>query len=224
MADKGGSSGKGPWPDMRSLRWPPEGVEAVPKGAGASNEPIIPPFELAPDPRGTGGVVAVPIPERPLEVVTVNETPPLPPAVATLPTPEIAADTSFPDAAVPASLPHGAAVAAEAPGAAVDGSCQAGLIVAELRALRSAVEALTAAITGMGVSRPRTAPGTGVVPVRVVSDHQARAEIQEYFLRHQGETLYPAQIADALNLPVLKVAELCEALALRGRISRNPVS
>ena len=75
MADKGGGAGKGHWPDMRSLRWPPEGVEAVPSRVGASGEPVIPPFELAPDPRGTGAVVAVPIPERPPEIVVLGEVP-----------------------------------------------------------------------------------------------------------------------------------------------------
>ena len=82
---------------------------------------------------------------------------------------------------------------------------------------------MTAAIQGKG----GVALGGGnarAVPVRMVSDHQARAEIQEYFLRHQSETVYPAQIADALNLPVLKVAELCESLAARGQVIRNSVS
>ncbi len=217
MAEKGGSSGKGRWPDMRSLRWPPEGVEVTPGGTGSAGAPVIPPFELAPDPRGTGAVIAVPIPEVPPEIVTLSESLAGPPVAAVASSPEGGGQASVPDSVV-----------APAPVVA-EGACQAVLIVSELRALRGAVEALTAAIAGIsgagvGGAGPRPATGTGVVPVRVVSDHQARAEIQEYFLRHQGETLYPAQLADALNLPVLKVAELCEALALRGQISRNLVS
>ncbi len=213
MADNGGGSGKGRWPDMRSLRWPPEGVEARPAEPGASEAAAIPPFELAPDPRGTGAVVAVPIPETPPEIECLGDFPGAPvTAESRVPPPE----------ATPAPAPVASAV--PVPSAAADGPCQAALIVSELRALRGAVEALSVAITGIGGAGVRAAPGTGVVPVRAVSDHQARTEIQEYFLRHSGETLYPAQIADALNLPVLKVAELCEGLALRGQVSRNLVS
>ncbi len=215
VTDKaGGASGKGQWPDMRSLRWPPEGVEAKPDAAGGEGPGPIPPFELAPDPDGTGTLVAVPVPERPpvIEVAALPESPALSPAPTLAPASRVQEPT--PVKSAPAETPVGP-----------DGACQASLIVAELRALRGAVEALTAAIVGTGAGGGvRVAPGTGIVPVRTLSDHQARAEIQEYFLRHQGETLYPAQIADALNLPVLKVAELCETLALRGQISRNLVS
>ncbi len=218
MADKGGGAGKGHWPDMRSLRWPPEGVEAVPSGTKASGEPMVPPFELAPDPRGTGAVVAVPIPERPPEIVVLGDAPR---AEA------VAASSERPVQAALAEVAEDSTAAVQ--GGSIDGGGdgvsprQAALILSELQALRGAVEALTAAIQGKG----GVALGGGnarAVPVRMVSDHQARAEIQEYFLRHQSETVYPAQIADALNLPVLKVAELCESLAARGQVIRNSVS
>ena len=202
--NRSGAAGKGRWPDMRSLRWPPVGVEAKSSAVGEEPE-AIPPFELVPE-AGGGGPVAVAGCEAVAE-----------PLMAAAPT-------------APSGTKKGGTMSAKveaAPMGVAEGGCQGALIVEEVRALRRAVEALTKAIAGLGgaagaaTGGVRTAPGAGVVPVRSVSDHQARHEIQEYFLRHQGETLYPAQIADALNLPVLKVAELCETLAMRGQVNRN---
>lgn len=166
--NQGGASGKRGWPDARALGWPPEGVEAKPAPADA-----VPPFELAPDPGGSGALVAV----------AVDQPPP-----AVEPPAESAAG---PDA-----------------------------VLQELRALRQTVAALSAEVKALRDSGARPAGANGLVPARGVSDQQAGREIQEYFLRHPGETLYPAQIADALGLPVVKVAELCEALARRGQLGR----
>lgn len=173
MSDnQGGAAGKRGWPDARALGWPPEGVESKPAAADA-----VPPFELAPDPAGSGGLIPI----------ALDAPPPV----------------------VEAGVDSGA-----------DGSAA---VLQELRTLRRMVETLSAEVKALRDSGgPRPASGFGLVPARGVSDQQARQDIQEYFLRHQGETLYPAQIADALDLPVLKVAELCEALALRGQLNRNP--
>ena len=164
---------------MRSLGWPPEGVESKPPAEGAAAVPVTP-FELAPDPGGSGALVAVEV-EQPPRLVEVLPEPAAPPAAV-----------------------------AEGDGAQ---------ILKELRSLRQAVDALTVAVRSLGDSG--AARATGAVAARHLSDQQARQEIQEYFLRHQNQTLFPAQIADALGLPLLKVAELCEAMATRGQISRD---
>ena len=205
----GGASGKRAWPDMRSLGWPPEGYEPKPgesaedhppgpAEAGGAAEPAgeaIPPFELAPDPGGSGGLVAVPVPEPPRLITTLEQ---------------------------PTAGPS-ATEAVDAAGA--EPSPEAGdrdaAILAELRGLRRAVDALAAAVRGLGEAGVRPAVAAATLPARQLPDHQALQEIQDYFLTHPGETLYPAQIAHALGLPALRVAELCEALAGRGQLARS---
>ncbi len=174
MADnEGGGADKRGWPDMRALRWPPEGVELDPE-AKPKPDDLPPPVEFAADPGGSGTLVAVPVGER------------------------------IPAVAEPAS--------------------EGERILAELRSLRQAVESLAGTVRTLSDSGRAGGGGGGggsSGPARCISDHQGRQEIQEYFLNHAGRTVYPKEIADALNLPVLKVAELCEAMALRGQISRN---
>lgn len=173
---QGAAAGKKGWPDARSLGWPPEGVEAKPAAEGG--DPAVTPFELAPDPGGSGTMVAVAVGKAP-----------------------------------------------EAPAAAAVGAETVARILEELGELRRAVEALSAEFRSLRESAgARGAPAGALVPARIVSDNQARQEIQEYFLRHSGQTLFPAQIAEALDLPVLKVAELCESLALRGAVRRDAAS
>ncbi len=190
--NEGGAADKRGWPDMRSLRWPPEGVELDPEAKAKADE-MVPPVEFAADPGGSGTFVAVPVPERPRVVETLGG----PPAEAVVVEPEAAAP---------------------------DPAHQGALILAELRSLRQAVEALSGtvrALSDSGRGGGGGARGGAAGPARSISDHQGRQEIQEYFLNHAGRTVYPKEIAEALNLPVLKVAELCETMALRGQISRT---
>lgn len=179
--NEGAAADKRGWPDMRSLRWPPEGVELDPE-AKAKPDELVPPVEFAADPAGSGAFVAVPVNGRP-----------------------------------PVAEP----AAAEVP---ADPAERAALILTELRSLRQAVETLAGTVRALTDSGRVGGSGGGTGssgPARCISDHQGRQEIQEYFLNHAGRTVYPKEIADALNLPVLKVAELCETMALRGQISRN---
>ena len=165
MTDKeGGADERRAWPDMRSLRWPPEGVELAPEAKSRPDD-VPPPVEFAADPAGSGELMAVPVGGLPPESAGEGER-----------------------------------------------------ILAEVRALRLAVDGLARTVRALTESGRVGAPGG---PQRSISDHQGRQEIQEYFLKHPGRTVYPKEIAEALNLPVLKVAELCEMLALRGQLSRN---
>jgi hypothetical protein len=211
VTDQDGGSGKGKWPEMRSLGWPPEGIEPKPAdentgeaaGAGGGADSITP-FELAPDPAGSGALVVVPVSQ---------------------PTPETDGEAAADVAPEPEPEPT-QTDSASATANATGHGCAAALVVEEVRALRRAVDDLTAAIRGL--SHPSAAQPSPVVHAgdvtRSITDAQARQDIQEYFMRNLGQTLYPAQVADALNLPLLKVAELCETLAVRGQISRNTVS
>lgn len=174
--------GKGHWPDMRSLGWPPDGVETTAKakapGAGVVDSPIQP-FELAADPGGKGGLVVVPVPESP----TRNDYPP--------------AQDDLESRSV-----NGIASAS--------GGCQAMAILQEVRALRLSVESLTATVKALTLPAEARAgemrAGETRASLRNISDLTARQEIQEYFMHHQGKTIFPAEIAEALHLPVLKVA------------------
>ena len=168
--NEGAAVDKRGWPDMRALRWPPEGLEVDPEAKKADE--LVPPVEFSADVAASGAFVAVPV--------------------------------------------------AEAESAATDVANQGALIVAELRSLRRAVELLSGTVKALSDSgRVGGGGGGGSGPARCISDHQGRQEIQEYFLTHAGRTVYPKEIAEALNLPVLKVAELCETMALRGQISRT---
>ena len=166
--NEGAAADKRGWPDMRALRWPPEGLEVDPEARKADE--MVPPVEFSADAAASGAFVAVPV--------------------------------------------------AEAESAAADVANQGALIIAELRSLRRAVELLCGTVKALSDSG-RVGGGGGSGPARSISDHQGRQEIQEYFLTHAGRTVYPKEIAEALNLPVLKVAELCETMALRGQISRT---
>ena len=166
--NEGGAADKRTWPDMRSLRWPPEGVEHDPE-VKVKTEDMPPPVEFAADPTGSGELVPVPVGGSPPEPAPEGER-----------------------------------------------------ILAELRSLRKAVDGLAGMLRGLADSGRIGGGGGASGPARSVSDHQGRQEIQEYFLSHPGRTVYPKEIAEALNLPVLKVAELCEAMAQRGQISRTP--
>ena len=58
--NEGGAADKRTWPDMRSLRWPPEGVEHDPE-VKVKTEDMPPPVEFAADPTGSGELVPVPV-------------------------------------------------------------------------------------------------------------------------------------------------------------------
>ncbi len=174
--NEAGSADKRGWPDMRTLRWPPEGVEGTPLSK-ARADALVSPVEFTADPERSGMFVAVSGTEN-----TVMEPEPEP---------------------IPA-----------------DPAEQGVLILNELRTLRKAVDTLTGIVRTLSSSN-RIGGGGNVGPARCISDHQGRQEIQEYFLNHADRTVYPKEIAEALNLPVLKVAELCETMALRGQINRT---
>ncbi|MBI1206030.1 MAG: hypothetical protein GC191_01940 [Azospirillum sp.] len=113
------------------------------------------------------------------------------------------------------------------PAAMPDAVAALALVAAELRDLRGAVETLTTALRELPqapVPGIASAP-LATVPPRMVqrrlTDDEARQEIRAFFLKNRGGTLYPDQIAQALNLEIGRVADLCEALAGEGLLERD---
>lgn len=96
-------------------------------------------------------------------------------------------------------------------------------VTRELAGLRRAVGELTAAVRDLaarGVAQIPAAPAAAPAADRM-TEEQARAEIREYFLTHRDETIYPEQIAKALNLRLLQVMDICESLAGDGLLNRQ---
>ena len=71
------------------------------------------------------------------------------------------------------------------------------------------------------VAELREAVGLDRPAPRNVSKAQAKKEIRGYFAKHDGELIYPDDIADDLNLEMQQVIEICEALAEEGKIARK---
>jgi regulator of replication initiation timing len=60
-----------------------------------------------------------------------------------------------------------------------------------------------------------------VVDCREISHEQAKKEVDSFFSDHSGETIYPSDVADALNLSYLLVEEIIEELEDEGKIRRS---
>lgn len=92
-------------------------------------------------------------------------------------------------------------------------------VLRELKALRAAVDTLTAAIahsTRLGTAGDPPAP-------RLAADDGLKARVKAYFEEHDGETLYPDDVAEALDLDLLTAIEICESLVREGRLARDHV-
>lgn len=215
-----GQKGKRQWPEMRSLRWPPDATDA---GEGAAT---VTPFEVVPDPSGSGRMIVTPVQSNRQSQESDPE--------------EYSEATDGPEGE-DGDMADAEGTEAGATGPGEPRSADAAALIREMRALRRSIETLTSALAVVGSAAP-TRPGSGgsspganagslvttgsalrsaLVPVRDIPDTQAMEEIQNYFLHHQGETIFPAAIADTLGLPLLKVAKLCEILATSGRLSRT---
>jgi len=59
------------------------------------------------------------------------------------------------------------------------------------------------------------------VDCRDVSYEQAKKEVDSFFSDHSGETIYPSDVADVLNLSYLLVEEIIEELKDEGKIRRS---
>lgn len=74
--------------------------------------------------------------------------------------------------------------------------------------------------TGARVSELEKTTGVlAPVQLRDLSDENAKLEIKSFFEKHHGKTLFPDEVADALDLDVLQVIRLCRELAGEGEIA-----
>ena len=86
------------------------------------------------------------------------------------------------------------------------------------------MDALATAITDLRkqistLSEKLEAVMAGAVSTRAISDDDARKEIKGYFEELHGETIYPSDIADALNLEYEMVVRLIQELCDAGEIA-----
>ncbi len=74
--------------------------------------------------------------------------------------------------------------------------------------------------TGARISKLEKATGVlAPVQLRDLSDEDAKLEIKSFFEKHHGKTLFPDEVADALDLDVLQVIRLCRELEGGGEIA-----
>lgn len=70
------------------------------------------------------------------------------------------------------------------------------------------------------VAELRNAVGLASPEVREISRAQAIKEIKSYFEQHDGETLFPSDLSEALDLDYDLVVELIDKLETKGQIAK----
>ena len=93
-------------------------------------------------------------------------------------------------------------------------------LLEELRAMHETLRDLKADIAAMAKS--------AVVAVENTpdgrTDDEAKAAIKAYFQSHHGQNIYPDDVADALDMDILRVIALCEALVAEGKLAHGKLS
>lgn len=93
------------------------------------------------------------------------------------------------------------------------------MVLSELKSIRKAIEVLSRdSRPDTVVMEPESAPST---EPRQITDEQAIMEITEFITAHEGTAVFPDEVAEALDLDLMKVIEICEALVEEGKIARN---
>ena len=59
------------------------------------------------------------------------------------------------------------------------------------------------------------------ITLREISSGQAKTEIKQYFKEHDGETIYPSDIVEALNIDYLEIEKAFEELKNEGLIAET---
>lgn len=70
------------------------------------------------------------------------------------------------------------------------------------------------------VAELRTAVGLEEPEIRSISPVQGKKEIKAYFEKHDGETVFPSDVAEALALDYDLVVELVNELETKGQIGK----
>lgn len=93
------------------------------------------------------------------------------------------------------------------------------LVLGELKSIRKAIEVLSAD-RGFD-SGDRADEDAPPAEFRQITDDRAVKEITDFIAANEGETVFPDEVAEALDLDLMKVIEICEALVEEGKIARN---
>lgn len=94
-----------------------------------------------------------------------------------------------------------------------------GMLAKEVAGLRQAIEGLSARIADMDCSAHRGNPLADVRKPRV-SDDTAKQAIKAYFNQRHGETLFPSDVADHLQIDYDTTVRLIGELERDGRVAR----
>lgn len=57
--------------------------------------------------------------------------------------------------------------------------------------------------------------------IREISDAKAKSEVRAFFNEHDGEVIYPDDVAEVLNIDLMQAVRVCDALAKEGKIART---
>ena len=55
--------------------------------------------------------------------------------------------------------------------------------------------------------------------IREISDAKAKSEVRAFFKEHDGEEIYPDDVAEVLNIDLMQAVRVCDALAKEGKIA-----
>ncbi len=57
--------------------------------------------------------------------------------------------------------------------------------------------------------------------IREISDAKAKSEVRAFFNEHDGEVIYPDDVAEVLNIDLMQAVRVCDALAKEGKIAQT---
>lgn len=57
--------------------------------------------------------------------------------------------------------------------------------------------------------------------IREISDAKAKSEVRAFFNEHDGELIYPDDVAEVLNIDLMQAVRVCDALAKEGKIEQT---
>lgn len=89
----------------------------------------------------------------------------------------------------------------------------------EITKLRTAIEGLSERIAEMNAPNDDRS-GAERIPRAGISEDSAKQAIKAYFEARHGDTVYPSDVADALNLDYDNVVRLIGELERDGRVAR----
>jgi hypothetical protein len=93
------------------------------------------------------------------------------------------------------------------------------MLANEVAQLRTAIDALSERIAEMNLSA-HSRRSAKDIPERGISDAVAKEEIKAYFEQRHGETVYPSDVAEDLDLDYDRTIRLIGELESDGRVAR----